>query len=112
MSLRSIRLSIWLSVSLTASLALVGCGSTAPARDEPTTAKEKQRREATSSGAADGPSTKWGRWRYTGSREDCFFVVSGRCFKTQAAACTAAKCGKRTCEVTGGGPATVTCAKP
>lgn len=101
----------WLSVSL----ALVawlgpGCGGSTKS-DEPTTAAEKQRREAQAKGEADGTSGKWGGWRYTGDRDECFFVVGRRCFKTEAAACAAARCGKKKCEVTGGGPAKVSCAQ-
>jgi hypothetical protein len=99
-----------LSLAVLASLAL-GCGGGPPKSDEPTTAKEKQRREAEAKGEADGSGGKWGGWRYTGDRNDCFFVVGRRCFKTEAAACAAAKCGKNKCETTGGGPATVACAK-
>jgi hypothetical protein len=102
----------WISASVSLALALsLGCGGgTATGSDEPTTAKEKQRREA----AASDPPTPAGKsahWRYTGDRNDCFFVVGGHCFKTEQAACTAARCGKRTCETTGGGPVTVSCAK-
>lgn len=100
----------WLSLALVASLAL-GCGGGPPKSDEPTTAKEKQRRDAEARGEADPNGGKWGGWRYTGDRNDCFFVVGRRCFKSEAAACSAAKCGKKKCETTGGGPATVACAK-
>ena len=110
MSQRTISPSLWLSLSLAAALVL-GCGSDPPKSGDPTTAKEKQRRDAEAKG--DGPTSggKWGGWRYTGDRNDCFFVVGRRCFKTEAAACAAARCGKRKCEVTGGGPAAVACAK-
>ncbi|HEX2688096.1 MAG TPA: hypothetical protein VHN14_15815 [Kofleriaceae bacterium] len=104
MSLRSI------SFVLVAVLAL-GCGGGPPKSDEPTTAREKQRREAEAKGETSASSGKWGGWRYTGDRNDCFFVVGRRCFKTEAAACAAARCGKKTCQTTGGGPASVSCAK-
>ena len=115
MSLRtislSLSLSVWVSLALVAPLA-PGCGGGAPPRsDEPTTAREKQRQDAEAAGEARQAGGKWGGWRYTGDRNDCFFVVGRRCFKTEAAACTAARCGKRTCETTGGGPAAVACAK-
>jgi hypothetical protein len=107
MSLPTLSLSIALAVSLA-----VGCAGGGPPRsDEPTTAKEKQRREAEARGEADPGAGKWGGWRYTGDRNDCFFVVGRRCFKAEAAACTAARCGKKKCETTGGGPATVACAR-
>jgi len=103
--------------TLSRSLALVvllavGCwGGVAPRSDDPTTAREKQRREAEASGETDTSHGKWSAWRYTGDRNDCFFVVGRRCFKTEAAACSAARCGNRKCETTGGGPASVSCAK-
>ena len=107
MSLSTLSCSLAVVVSLA-----VGCGGTVPSRtDEPTTAKEKQRRDAEAAGERDPAAGKWGGWRYTGDRNDCFFVVGRRCFKSEAAACAAARCGKRACETTGGGPAAVACAK-
>jgi hypothetical protein len=103
MSLRMI------SLGLAVSLAL-GCGSDPPRSGDPTTAKEKQRREAAASGEAT-TSGKGGGWRYTGDRDDCFFIVGRRCFKTEASACAAARCAKQKCVVTGGGPASVSCKK-
>src|SRR5215813_9658033 len=93
-----------ISLGLLAALAL-GCGGDPPRSDDPQTAKEKQRREAA---AASEPSSggKRSGWRYTGDRDDCFFVVGGKCYKTEAAACAAARCGSRKCQTTGGGPAT------
>jgi hypothetical protein len=92
----------------------LGCGGGPPPRsDEPTTAKEKQRRDAQAAGELDGKASNWGGWRYTGDRTECFFVVGRKCFKTEAAACVAARCatvGKK-CVSAGGGPATVGCAK-
>jgi hypothetical protein len=104
MSLRTIALALvtWL---------VLACGGGATTSDEPTTAKDKQRREAEAAGESDAGSGKWGGWRYTGDRNECFFVVGRRCFKTEDAACAAARCGKSQCEVSGGGPASVTCAK-
>jgi hypothetical protein len=89
----------------------VGCGgSQTSATDEPQTAKEKQRRDAQASGDVDQPGGKWGGWRYAGDSEDCFFLVGKRCFKTEKAACHAAKCASKKCQIAGGGPARVTCA--
>src|SRR5690349_993495 len=103
MSLRAIR------IALLASL-IAACGGSPPRNDEPRTAKEKQRREAATDGEAD-TGGKWGGWRYAGDRNECFFKVGRRCFKTEDAACSAARCGKKKCTVTGGGPAAVACAK-
>jgi len=104
MSLRTIPLALVVSL-------MVGCGGGAPRSDEPTTARDKQRREAAAQGEAGGNTGKWGGWRYTGDRNECFFIVGRRCFKTEAAACAAARCGKKKCTTTGGGPATVACVK-
>ena len=99
-----------ISLGLLAALAL-GCGGDPPRSGDPTTAKEKQRREAAAAGETTAPSAKGVGWRYTGDRDECFFVVGRRCFKTQAAACAAARCGSKKCDASGGGPVTVSCAK-
>jgi hypothetical protein len=104
MSLRMISLG-WL-----AALAL-GCGGDPPRSGDPATAKEKQRREAAAAGETSSAGGRWGGWRYTGDRDECFFVVGRKCFKTETSACAAARCGSRKCETSGGGPATVACAK-
>ncbi len=78
--------------------------------DEPTTAKEKQLREARANGELDDGKAKWGKWRYQGDRKDCFYLTGGKCFKTQKAACAAARCkGEQTCTATGGGPVVLVC---
>jgi hypothetical protein len=99
-----------ISLGLLAALAL-GCGGDPPRSGDPTTAKEKQRREAAAAGETTAPTAKGAGWRYSGDRDQCFFVVGRRCFKTEASACAAARCGTRKCQTTGGGPATVACAK-
>src|ERR1043165_203469 len=83
MSLRMI------SLALLAALAL-GCGGDPPRSGDPTTAKEKQRREAAAAGETTAPSAKGVGWRYTGDRDECFFVVGRRCLKTQEAGGAAA----------------------
>ena len=52
---------------------------------------------------------QWGGWRYSGARDECYFLVGRKCFATEAAACKAAKCGRKRCDTSGAGPATVTC---
>lgn len=88
----------------------VGCGGAPPPSDEPTTAKEKLAREDKANGEAGPGAKKWGGWRYKGERDDCFFVVGAHCYKTEPAACAAAKCKTpKKCVATGAGPATLTC---
>lgn len=104
------RISRKISLGLLVALAL-GCGGS-PRSDEPATAREKQRRDAAAAGETGARTGgTWSGWRYTGDRGACFFVVGRRCFKTEAAACAAARCGSARCQITGGGPATVACAK-
>ncbi len=99
-----------LRLGVLAVLLAVGCGGTQTDKNEPQTAKEKQMREAQASGEVDAPSKKWAKWRYTGDRKDCFFVVGSKCFKTENAACQAAHCkAPKKCDTVGGGPATVSC---
>ncbi len=92
-------------------LVLFACGSSHTETREPRTAKEKQMQEARASGELDEPGKKWGGWRYQGDRDDCFYVVGRKCFRSKKVACSAARCGKAQCEVVGGGPATVQCKK-
>lgn len=90
---------------------LVACGGTTKGSDEPQTAKEKQLREAKASGEIDSDKDKkWGTWRYAGDRNDCFYVVGRKCFKSKVAACSSLSCkNNKKCSVVGGGPATVSC---
>ncbi len=79
---------------------------------EPQTAREKQYAEAKKSGEIDEGNSKWGKWRYTGDRKDCQFVVGRKCYKTENAACQASKCkAPLKCKSDGAGPATMSCAK-
>lgn len=91
---------------------LFACGGTAPSADEPQTAREKQLLEAKKNGELDDTKGKgWGTWRYSGDRDDCFYVVGRKCFKTKKSACGSLACDKKKkkCEIVGGGPATVSC---
>lgn len=96
---------------------MLGCSSGAmkTKKGEPQTAREKMAAEQKANPDEEGgdPSgRKWGRWRYQGERKECFFVVGAKCFKTENAACQAARCKAPTkCSTDGAGPATVTCAK-
>jgi hypothetical protein len=89
-----------------------GAGTEGTSHHKPGAAAERARAEAKASGEID-PSDdgkSWGGWRYSGARDDCFFVVGQRCFSEREAACKAAACkdGSR-CRTEGGGPATVVC---
>jgi hypothetical protein len=68
-------------------------------------------REPADPETVSGQGKRWGGWRYAGDRDDCFFLVGRKCYPTEAAACKAAKCGRRKCDVDGAGPATVRCKK-
>jgi hypothetical protein len=109
MSLGTIRLSLSILISFALVRLAAGCGGEPPRSDEPTNAREKQLLEQT---PKDEPTNagQWAGWRYSGDRNDCFFVVGKQCYKTQETACAAARCGAAKCTVTGGGPAAVACA--
>lgn len=101
-----------LRAALVVAALLVGCGSNKRRveKGEPQTAREKQMLEAKKSGDIDKPSPKWGKWRYRGDRNNCFYVVGARCFKTKNSACQAARCkAPKSCNYEGAGPATVSC---
>jgi hypothetical protein len=89
---------------------VVACGGSQNEK-EPQTAKAKQLQEAKAKGEVDPPGKKWGGWRYQGDRDDCFYVVGRKCFRSKKVACGAAKCPMAQCQTVGGGPATVECKK-
>ena len=87
-----------------------GCGGDPKSSDEPQTAREKLRQEARAQGEDEGGSRNWGKWRYSGDRNSCFFIVGAKCFKTEAAACSMAKCKEpKKCNAEGAAPAQVSC---
>jgi hypothetical protein len=90
---------------------VAGCGGAHKPDDEPQSAKRKQQIEAKKTGETGSKSgKKWSGWRYQGDRDDCFFVIGRRCFKTEEAACRAAKCQPpKKCTIEGGGPAAMLC---
>jgi hypothetical protein len=111
----------WRHASLALLVALPVALSCAPGKmtvkkGEPQTAREKMLAEEKANKDKPEPdaqppgSKKWSGWRYQGERKDCFFVVGRKCFKTEKAACAAAKCkAPSTCENDGGGPAMMSC---
>jgi hypothetical protein len=111
MSPRPARLVVALILGIAAGCGGGGGSKGSTSANEPTTAKEKQLLEAKASGEADGPAQAgWGKWRYTGDRNNCFYVAGNKCFKTEEAACGAMKCkAGQKCKSTGAGPATVAC---
>ena len=97
---------------------VAACGGADTNADEPQTAREKQYDEAKANGELDGSGGRgWGGWRYQGDRNECFYVVGRRCFKSKKTACaTACRVPVKTaaasmCTIDGGGPASVTCNK-
>ena len=97
-------------------LFVVACGGDSSRQSveagEPQTARDKQYADAKKSGELDDGDSKWGKWRYTGDRKECFFVAGRKCFKTENAACQANKCkAPLKCKSSGAGPATISCAK-
>ena len=81
-------------------------------KGEPQTAREKMLAEQKANPEKDepGPPGKayGGGWRYQGERKDCFFTFGRKCYKTEKAACSAARC-KTKCIAEGAGPAAVKC---
>ena len=108
-------------MSLRAVTLLVACslacssGSMKTRKGEPQTAREKMLAEQKANpeeGDATGTGKKWGRWRYHGERKECFFVFGAKCFKTENAACQAARCkAPLKCLTEGAGPTTLKCGK-
>jgi hypothetical protein len=90
---------------------LIACGGSQADSKEPQTAREKQLQEAKAQGEVDPAGKKWGGWKYQGDRDDCFYVVGRKCFRSKKVACGAAHCPLAQCKVVGGGPATVECKK-
>jgi hypothetical protein len=117
MSLRSARLVLVLIFGIAAGCGGGGGGGGGKARrsssKEPKNAKEKQLLEAKASGEADATGQpSWGKWRYSGDRNNCLYVVGRRCFKIEAVACRTLKCkAGQKCTAAGAGPATLSCAK-
>jgi hypothetical protein len=104
MSLRA----VW--VLLACVLSSCGGDSMRVKQGEPQTAREKMLAEQKAKPEEDqDPSgKKWSGWRYQGERKECFFLVGRRCFKTEKAACQAARC-KAKCLTEGAGPAMLKC---
>lgn len=105
-----------------AALIAMSCGSTPKRKgrgtakgggDRDETAAEYQRRKMREAGELDeqqpGAGT-WGGWKYQGERDTCQYVLGRKCYSKRENACKAAKC-KTKCNVDGGGPAKVSCAK-
>ncbi len=59
----------------------------------------------------DGEGKKWKGWRYTGQRDDCYYVVKRKCYTERKKACKAAGCSTHDCRIDGVGPSRVSCEK-
>ena len=95
-----------------AALFAFGCAAAGQTEtNEPTTAREKQLREARKHREVDDqPVANPAGWRYKGDRKSCFFVVGRTCFKTENAACQAARCkSPKKCKPDGAAPSVVAC---
>ena len=118
----------WRPASLVAVFALLvlACGGGGAKmkvkKGEPQTAREKMlaeeaaRKKHKGGDEDDEPkppgSKQWTGWRYQGDRNDCFFVVGKKCFKTEKAACAAAACkAPSKCESQGAGPTQLSCSQ-
>jgi hypothetical protein len=97
-------------LSLTLGLMFAACGGPQTDPNEPQTAAARAHQEAEAKGEIP-KGKKWGGWRYQGDRDECFYIVGRKCFKTEKAACKAADCGGAKCNSVGASPATVSCAK-
>jgi hypothetical protein len=83
-------------------------------KGEPQTAREKMLADEKANPSNDdsGAGKKWAGWRFQGDRKDCFFLVGRRCYKSENAACQAARCrAPLRCTPEGAGPATMKCQK-
>jgi len=103
----------WLA-AIACALMLAGCGGGGDKGKSGNTTAETAAEKAKNEPKQPEVSEKgkqWGGWRWKGKRDDCFFVVGNRCFNDKAKACKAAKCSAKSCQITGGGPAKVTCKK-
>jgi hypothetical protein len=81
-------------------------------KGEPQTAREKMLAEQKKHPEeTDSKGKSWGgRWRYQGDRNDCFYIVGRKCYKTEKAACRAARCkAPAKCTTEGAGPAAMKC---
>jgi hypothetical protein len=116
------RMSLRLLPAVAALVLGCGGGSMKVNKGEPQTAREKmlaeehakaKRGESIDDDVKPPGSKKWSGWRYQGDRDECFFLVGKKCFKSEKAACAAARCkAPQACRTEGAGPATLTCGKP
>lgn len=94
----------------------IACGgeSMKVKKGEPQTAREKMLAEQKKHPEeTDSKGKSWGGgWRYQGDRNDCFYIVGRKCYKTEKAACRAARCkAPAKCITEGAGPAAMKCKK-
>ena len=84
--------------------------------DEPTTPsakpdKSEKRLDYEDENSVGMEDKRVGRWRWRGDRKRCYYVVDNDCFTSEKAACKAAGCSLKRCEVEETAPARVSCAR-
>lgn len=88
-------------------------GAQAPAADPTATSNETDiadpRPASTAEYKDDGATEDSGKWRWGGSRQDCFFKYDNECYSDLSAACKAAGCAGDACHYDGAAPANVSC---
>lgn len=99
-------------------LTLAACGGPPPAKraKSSSSAKSKGKTPITvvppqEEDEVDREGKKWKGWRYTGQRDDCYYVVKRKCYTSRKKACKAAGCAKHDCRIDGAGPSRVSCEK-
>lgn len=104
-----------LSVGLPFLGTLGGCGASQKnaAEDQDSSeqkeSKPKHRKHAPDEDAVSEQGKSWGGWRWSGKRDDCFYVFDNKCFDSKARACIAAICDDRACVAKPGVPSKVSC---
>lgn len=97
-----------------AGLIASGCGGAADTSGTTPRNRSAKQRKAKQADYEDENSVgmsrkRVSRWRWKGARKDCFYVVGNKCFRTEKAACRAAGCKARDCEIDAGAPMKVSC---
>jgi hypothetical protein len=87
-----------------------GGGTTPRSRSSAKRADEQPKADYDDENSVGMSGKRVTRWRWKGSRKDCFYVVGNKCFESEKAACKAAGC-KRDCRTDDSAPVQVSCPK-